>query len=63
MHNISYDYARAEMYSHEARLREAQLNGMAYLKREGKPASWRRWFTRHWGKPAASRYIPAARAR
>jgi hypothetical protein len=63
MHNISYDYARNEMYSHEARLREAQRNGTAYLKPERKAAMRRHWFALHRAKPAAPRYIPATGAR
>jgi hypothetical protein len=60
--NINYDYAKNEMYSRQARLREAQLNGTAYLKPEHKGRR-PKWFSWRPGARTAGRYIPAAGTR
>lgn len=59
MHNIPMDYVDAEMYSRQAGLRKAQLNGVAYEKRERKARPAWNWFKLHRTRPVAPRYIPA----
>ena len=63
MHNINYDYAQVEIYSRQARLREAQRNGTAYLKPERKAVTRRHWFTLRRAKSESPQYVPATGTR
>lgn len=58
--HIPYEYAETDLYSRHAALREAQLNGTAYLKRERKASPIRRLFAiRPRFRAAQPRYTPA----
>lgn len=61
MHNYPYDFARLEVWSREAGLRKAQLNGTAYLPkapRKGFARPWQRLFTGARRAEPAPRFTP-----